>query len=85
MFKKLTLYVVRVDRHDGRPVDSTPCEDCVRTIRLLNLKRVVYIDADGMVAASKPEALGDGVQCAGKRFMWRAGIIGESQPSQSGM
>ena len=81
MFKKLTLYVVRISKHNGKPVDSTPCEDCVKTIRLLNLKRVVYIDGDGEVASSKPEELGDGIQCAGKRFMWRAGIV--SKPTLS--
>ena len=82
MFKKLTLYVVRISKHNGKPVDSTPCEDCVKTIRLLNLKRVVYIDCDGEVVSSKPEELGDGVRCAGKRFMRRVGIISKPSPYQ---
>lgn len=82
MFKKLTLYVVRISKHNGKPVESTPCEDCVKTIRLLNLKRIVYVGCDGEVTSCRPEELDNGVRCAGKRFMSRTGIIDELPPSR---
>lgn len=52
-FKKVTLYVCRVDNRDLLQ-ESAPCLHCMDTIRLLNIKRIVYSGENSSVFACKP-------------------------------
>ena len=70
----MTLYVVRTQRHSDCVLESTPCEDCIKTIRLLDLKKVVYIDSEGDIVCHRPKDLPSGNRSAGKRFLERTGL-----------
>lgn len=52
IFKKLTLYIVRVS-YDGTVQDSAPCVDCTRTMNHLGVKRVVYSTIGGALTSCK--------------------------------
>ena len=52
-FKKVTIYVCRVD-NDHKLHESSPCVHCMDTIRLLNIKRVVYSGENNNIIACKP-------------------------------
>jgi hypothetical protein len=79
----MTLYVVRTQRHSDCVLESTPCEDCIRTIRLLDLKKVVYVDGSGDIVCQRPKDLPDGARSAGKRFLQREGLIQKTASLQS--
>jgi deoxycytidylate deaminase len=71
-FKKVTLYVCRVD-NSGALQDSAPCFHCMDTIRLLNIKRVVYSGENSEIIACKPQThFTDHVSC-GNRFRHSTG------------
>lgn len=53
-FKRATLYVCRVDANE-RLQTSSPCAHCMDTIRLLNVKRMVYSVDENDVVTCKPE------------------------------
>lgn len=46
MYRKVTLYVVRLDHHNMFK-DSAPCSDCTRVIKGLNIKKIIYSKDDG--------------------------------------
>ena len=46
MYRKITLYVVRLDHHNIFK-DSAPCSDCTRVIKGLNIKKIIYSKDDG--------------------------------------
>ena len=52
LYKKLTLYVVRVS-YDGTVHDSAPCSDCHKTLLELGIKRVVYSNSEGDLTSCK--------------------------------
>lgn len=52
-FKKITLYVVRIDQHNNIK-NSAPCIDCIKMIRLFGIKRIIYSDDDGNFQKIKP-------------------------------
>lgn len=52
-FKKVTLYTCRLDNNDVLQA-SAPCLHCMDTIRLLNIKRIVYSAGDNDIRACKP-------------------------------
>lgn len=54
MFKKITLYIVRCDRH-GEIKDSAPCVDCMKVILGLCIKKLVYSTNEGKFIIVKPE------------------------------
>lgn len=54
MFKKITLYIVRCDRH-GEIKDSAPCVDCMKVILGLGIKKIIYSTNEGKFIIVKPE------------------------------
>jgi tRNA(Arg) A34 adenosine deaminase TadA len=52
-FKKITLYVVRVNTK-GDLKNSAPCVHCTEVIVKLNIKRVVYSGGDNTFTKMKP-------------------------------
>ena len=40
-FRKMVLFVVRLDRMDNLK-DSQPCSDCYKVIKRLGIKKIVY-------------------------------------------
>ena len=54
MFKKITLYIVRSDRH-GEIKDSAPCVDCMKVILALGIKKIIYSNNEGKFIIVKPE------------------------------
>lgn len=53
IFKKISLYVVRIDRSNSFK-DSAPCVDCIKVIRALNIKKIVYSTDNGDFKVVKP-------------------------------
>jgi tRNA(Arg) A34 adenosine deaminase TadA len=52
-FKKVTLYVCRIDGKNMLQ-ESAPCAHCMDTIRLLNIKRVVHSANDNSLVKRTP-------------------------------
>ena len=48
VLKKCTLYSYRMDEGDNRLRNARPCKDCLRLIREVGIRRVIYSDADGI-------------------------------------
>lgn len=53
-YNKITLYVVRVGRNN-QWYDSSPCEQCAKTIKMLNVKRIVFTNKDGLLEKHNPQ------------------------------
>ena len=53
VFKKTTLYTVREDAF-GNLQDSAPCTDCLRVIKELNIKKIVFSCKNNEVHICKP-------------------------------
>lgn len=45
---KLTLYVIRVNS-SGQFVDSSPCMDCTRVMRMYNVNKIIYSNEFGNI------------------------------------
>jgi len=54
LFKKTTLYIARADLN-GNLQNSAPCNDCLKVIKLLNIKRIVFSSINNSLLAYKPE------------------------------
>ena len=52
-FKKVVLYVVRVDSNDLLKA-SAPCIDCMKQINSLNVKRIIHSTNTGSLVIQKP-------------------------------
>lgn len=52
MFKKVTIYVVRVGS-DNEIRDSAPCMYCSNQLKEYNIKRIVYSNTQGNYTAKK--------------------------------
>lgn len=53
-YSKITLYVVRVGRNN-QLYDSSPCEQCAKTIKMLNVKRIVFTNKYGLLEKHNPQ------------------------------
>ena len=53
-YNKITLYVVRVGRNN-KWYDSSPCEQCAHLIKILNIKRIVFTNKDGLLEKHNPQ------------------------------
>ena len=53
LFKKTILYTVREDAQ-GNFQDSSPCTDCLRVIKQLNIKKMVFSSKNNEVEIHKP-------------------------------
>jgi hypothetical protein len=47
LFKNTILIVIRIGDQDKRIMMSKPCANCIRYIKLLNIKKIYYSDKDG--------------------------------------
>ena len=54
-FKKIILYVVRLDSHDLLQ-ESTPCVNCMKIINKLRIKRVVHSTNGGSIVVRQPRS-----------------------------
>lgn len=52
-FKKVVLYVVRLDASNTLQ-ESAPCVDCMVTIKKLNIKRVIHSSHGGKIQVKQP-------------------------------
>lgn len=53
-YSKITLYIVRVGR-DNKWYNSGPCEQCIKTIKMLSVKRIVFTNQDGQLEKHNPQ------------------------------
>lgn len=53
-YSKITLYVVRVGKNNEW-YDSSPCEQCANVLKLLNVKRIVFTNKDGLLEKHNPK------------------------------
>lgn len=53
-FKKVVLYVIR-KTHNNEIKPSGPCTECIKLIRALNIKRIVYSDRNMTITVTTPE------------------------------
>jgi tRNA(Arg) A34 adenosine deaminase TadA len=53
-YSKITLYVVRVGRN-GEWYDSSPCMQCAKIIKILNIKRIVFTNKNGLLEKHNPQ------------------------------
>ena len=68
MFKKITLYVVRVS-YNGDIHDSAPCSDCHKTLTKIGIKRVVYSNESGDFTSCKMSEYVPKSLSLGRRFI----------------
>ena len=52
-FKKVSLYIVRVD-HNNSLKSSAPCVDCMKHILRLKIKRIIYSNGNGELTVQNP-------------------------------
>ena len=53
-FKKIVLYVVRIDGDDILQ-ESCPCKDCMDKIKILGIKRVIHSTNQGGIKIKNPK------------------------------
>ena len=53
IFKKVTLYVVRINKENILQ-KSTPCTDCMQVIKALQIKKIVYSDDGEIIDVMTP-------------------------------
>tara|TARA_Y100001935_G_scaffold247009_1_gene242314 strand:+ start:245 stop:535 length:291 start_codon:yes stop_codon:yes gene_type:complete len=56
LFKKTTIYVVRCDKNN-KFQESAPCNRCLETIILLNIKRIVFSSINNTFVSTTPQNL----------------------------
>ena len=64
------MYVVRCDGKNNLQ-DSAPCENCLKTIIHLNIKRIVFSSKDNTFISINPEDLEIKHESAGSKFIKR--------------
>tara|TARA_B100000902_G_scaffold246493_1_gene233290 strand:- start:50 stop:505 length:456 start_codon:yes stop_codon:yes gene_type:complete len=52
-FKKISLYIVRVDNNNCLK-SSAPCVDCMKHILRLKIKRIIYSNGNGELTVQNP-------------------------------
>jgi hypothetical protein len=65
-YSKITLYVVRVGRNNEW-YDSSPCEQCARMIKTLNIKKIVFTNRDGKLEKHNPQNYTNNFMTLGNR------------------
>ena len=65
-YSKITLYVVRVGRNNEL-YDSSPCEQCAKTIKMLNVKRIVFTNKYGLLEKHNPQTYNTTFTTTGNR------------------
>jgi hypothetical protein len=65
-YSKITLYVVRVGRNHEL-YDSSPCEQCAKTIKMLNVKRIVFTNKYGLLEKHNPQTYNTNFITTGNR------------------
>ena len=68
MYKKITLYIVRLS-YNGTIHDSAPCKDCTKTLQQLGIKRIVYSNNDGDLTSCKMHEYIPKSSSLGRRFI----------------
>jgi deoxycytidylate deaminase len=52
-FNKITLYIARVNNHNNLRT-SRPCSECLKYIKKVNVKKIVYVDEDLDIIVQRP-------------------------------
>jgi len=47
--KKLTIYIARYKPSTNISGHSAPCSNCLRKIKQLGIKKIVYVDSEGNI------------------------------------
>lgn len=68
IFRKTTIYVVRCDT-EYRIKDSAPCENCLTTIKSLNIKRIVYSNGNNEFTSCHPCDVNQGLLSSGTKYL----------------
>jgi hypothetical protein len=74
VFKKVTLYVVRSDRHNVIK-GSAPCIDCLKVIKSLGIKKIIYSTDEGTFIEVKGSEYNTTYLTLGRRLLMSNGII----------
>lgn len=67
--RNLNLVVIRIDSQQ-RLVDSTPCTECAKKMKLFGLKKVTYSNSSGKIVCSKLDDIHEH-ESAGQRCIQR--------------
>ena len=67
-FKKVSLYIVRVD-HNKCLKSSAPCIDCMKHILRLKIKRIIYSNEQGEITVKDPKNYITQHTTTGKRIL----------------
>jgi deoxycytidylate deaminase len=62
------LYVVRIDRSCSLK-DSAPCSDCMKVIKALNIKRIIFSTDSGGFMSVKPSEFVTTHMSQGRRLL----------------
>jgi len=65
-YSKITLYIVRVGKNN-KWYDSSPCEQCASVIKMLNVKRIVFTNKDGLLEKHNPQYYNTSFATTGNR------------------
>ena len=68
LFRKTTLYIVRVDLN-GNLKDSAPCHDCLKVIKSLNIKKIVFSSVNKSFLAYKPDDYNATHESHGRKYL----------------
>ena len=68
MYKKTTVYVVRCDNKNNLQ-DSAPCQNCLKMLIELNIKRIVFSSKNDTFISSDPKLLSPMHISAGNKFI----------------
>jgi deoxycytidylate deaminase len=68
LYKKTTVYVVRCDNNNNLQ-DSAPCQNCLKMLIELNIKRIVFSSKNDTFVSSNPKLLSPMHVSAGNKFI----------------
>jgi deoxycytidylate deaminase len=68
MYKKTTVYVVRCDNKNNLQ-ESAPCQNCLKMLIELNIKRIVFSSKNDTFISSDPKLLSPMHISAGNKFI----------------
>ena len=74
-YGRISIYVVRKGLHGNSYKDSAPCARCATFMKSLNIKNVVYSNADGQLTKCRVKDYTTNHISQGNRFIDRGGMI----------
>ncbi len=68
MLSKLTVYVVRTDA-SHRYKESAPCRDCMKVLKDVNVKKIIFSENDGTFTKTNPASYSTNHVSLGNRHL----------------